>query len=317
MSYNYKSKLAPHITALLEEKRSLGFSFDSQEHILLQFDTFLIANNLDTGELTEDIISKWEERFPSETDSTRKNRLNAVNNLAHYMQEIGLPVSFCTAYGKVAHPVPYIPSEEEMILFFKHADNIVPKGRLLERFCIEYPMMFRMYFLCGMRRSEVLSLKRDAVDLEKGCLCIRHSKGDKDRYVYVSEDFRQLLIRYNTKMNCFLPEREWFFPGLEDGKAFSEGAIEKRFRKLWASCFPDWTGKRPTIHSLRHAFVVERINRWAKEGSDFKVMMPVLSKYLGHSNINETYYYYHLNNPREESIRTQLDSCSISGEIEL
>lgn len=317
MSYSYKSKLAPHIVGLIEEKRSLGFSFDRQAYILLKFDTFLIDNNLDTGELTEDVISKWEEKFPSEEDSTRKNRLDAVNNLANYMLEIGLKPSFCTSYGNIAHSIPYIPSEEEMILFFRFADNIEPKGRLPERFCIEYPIMFRMCFLCGMRRGEVLYLRRDSVDLEKGCLYIKHSKGDKDRYVYVSEDFRLLLIEYDRKMNYFVPGREWFFPGLGNGKTFSEGALEARFLKLWASCFPNWTGKRPTIHSLRHAFVVERINRWAKEGLDFKVMMPVLSKYLGHANINETYYYYHLNNPREESIRMQLESCSISGEIEL
>ena len=51
--------------------------------------------------------------------------------------------------------------------------------------------------------------------------------------------------------------------------------------------------KRPTVHALRHAFVVDRINLWMKEGISLETMMPYLSRYLGHSGINDTMYYYH------------------------
>jgi len=36
------------------------------------------------------------------------------------------------------------------------------------------------------------------------------------------------------------------------------------------------------------------MNIWAEEGLDLQVMMPYLSKYLGHKSINETFYYYYL-----------------------
>ena len=39
--------------------------------------------------------------------------------------------------------------------------------------------------------------------------------------------------------------------------------------------------------------MVKRINRWALEGKDTDEMMPYLSRQLGHSTIEETYYYYH------------------------
>lgn len=47
------------------------------------------------------------------------------------------------------------------------------------------------------------------------------------------------------------------------------------------------------IHSLRHTFVVIRINAWMEQGVDTSVMLPYLSRHLGHKSADETFYYYH------------------------
>ena len=36
------------------------------------------------------------------------------------------------------------------------------------------------------------------------------------------------------------------------------------------------------------------MNSWADEGLDLSVMMPYLSRHLGHKSINSTMYYYYL-----------------------
>ena len=36
------------------------------------------------------------------------------------------------------------------------------------------------------------------------------------------------------------------------------------------------------------------MNAWAEEGLDLSVMMPYLSRYLGHKSTKETLYYYYL-----------------------
>ena len=59
----------------------------------------------------------------------------------------------------------------------------------------------------------------------------------------------------------------------------------------------------PTIHSLRHTFVVNRINNWIQEGRNLSNMMPYLSRYLGHSTEQETHYYYHLASAATKIIR--------------
>ena len=51
--------------------------------------------------------------------------------------------------------------------------------------------------------------------------------------------------------------------------------------------------KDPTIHALRHTYVVFRMNNWIAQGVDTNVMLPYLSRQLGHKSPDETFYYYH------------------------
>lgn len=313
----FKSKLAPYMEGIVAEQHAMGFSFTLQEQTLRRLDSLIIENGLDNGRLDTAVISLWEERLPSEEDSARNGRLNVVNKLASYMEALGLSVSKCVTYGRAFVPVIYIPSEEEIVKLLYYIDSLDYKVPSLKRLCAEYSVMIRLYYFCGLRLNEVVMLKREDVHLDAGKIFIRHSKGDKSRYVYVSEDLRELLARYDNYIEKQNSSREWFFPGFSKENHFSKTTLDNRFHDWWAACFPSWSGKWPTIHSLRHAFVVKRINEWAKEGLDFKVMVPVLSKYLGHTSIEETYYYYSMRNPREESVRTMMEMGSIGREVEL
>ena len=39
--------------------------------------------------------------------------------------------------------------------------------------------------------------------------------------------------------------------------------------------------------------MVKRMNTWMKEEVSLKEMMPYLSRYLGHTSPDDTFYYYH------------------------
>ena len=45
------------------------------------------------------------------------------------------------------------------------------------------------------------------------------------------------------------------------------------------------------------------MNAWHAEGLSYEQMLPYLSKYLGHSSVNESMYYYHLNEEANALIR--------------
>ena len=45
---------------------------------------------------------------------------------------------------------------------------------------------------------------------------------------------------------------------------------------------------------LRHAFATRNLARWIDVGNDAMSLLPALSAYLGHSDLNSTLYYVHL-----------------------
>ena len=95
-------------------------------------------------------------------------------------------------------------------------------------------------------------------------------------------------------MQNIVPDREWFFPGWHLDRAIRKTSIDKKFAEFWNKTpFAGKVDKKPTVQSLRHTFVVDKMNEWMETGVDTGVMMPYLSRYLGHSSISETQYYYH------------------------
>ncbi len=47
----------------------------------------------------------------------------------------------------------------------------------------------------------------------------------------------------------------------------------------------------PRLHDFRHRFAVETLRRWYRRGQDVDIHLPALSTYLGHVNIQDTYWY--------------------------
>lgn len=71
-------------------------------------------------------------------------------------------------------------------------------------------------------------------------------------------------------------------------------SVDRKFNELWNSTEnASLCDKKPTVHCLRHAFVIKRMNEWMMQGIDLNNMMPYLSNHLGHSSPLESFYYYH------------------------
>ena len=123
---------------------------------------------------------------------------------------------------------------------------------------------------------------------------ILHSKGNKDRLVLLADDVTAMCRIYDTFMDDIAANREWFFPGWHLDQAIRKTSVDKKFGEFWGKTpFSRTVDKKPTVQSLRHTFVVHKMNEWMEAGVDTEVMMPYLSRYLGHSSIAETQYYFH------------------------
>jgi len=237
---------------------------------------------------------EWAIQRPTEGKNYRNQRVSFVRQLALYMQSLGKNPYIPRHFASETVAVPHILSHKELRDFFAVVDSYMPPQSALRRLVPTYQVLFRLFYCCGLRLSEGCYLRRECVDLQNGCIRILQSKGNKDRLVFMADDVRTMCKTYDARMQEIIPDREWFFPGRYPNRAIWKTSVDKKFGDFWnRTPFATTVDRRPTVQSLRHTFVVNKMNEWMKAGMDIDVMMPYLSRYLGHSSIMETQYYFH------------------------
>ena len=98
-----------------------------------------------------------------------------------------------------------------ILLIFDAADQIPvsPYGGQRQ---LLIPAIFRMIYCLGLRPGEAKRLHRNDVDLTRGTVSIRESKGHKDRIVFMSPDLHEYCRNYDAAISAYHPDRTAFFP---------------------------------------------------------------------------------------------------------
>lgn len=314
--YIRKSLIAQYIDGLLDEKHANGYSYASEELVLNRFDEYCVSNNLETVEITKAFLDPWMEQTEDEGDFQRGKRISCVRQLMLFMATCGIRVYIPHDFCHFKRALPHIFDPDEIRAFFSEVDsNSVPDHRPAyeRRLVVEYRLLFRWYLCCGLRNNEAAGIRADNVDLARGILTIVDSKGNKDRLVYLPEDLTAESRKYYSCLTGFLGfYPEWFFPGADPSKSLPNSTVDAVFNRLWGRTPYAGCSNKPTVHDFRFSFVVFRMNSWAEQGLDLQVMMPYLSRYLGHKTTNETFYYYFL---VQDAYRTVRKNDSVADEV--
>jgi integrase/recombinase XerD len=285
-----------YIEGLIEQKRAIGYTYDTPVSVLKAFSLFCTNNYPHETVLTKEIVMHWAERRPAEVLSTLSFRITIVRELARYTNNMGIEAYIIPKGipGKQARYVPHIFTDQELRAFFKAVDQCPVSGHSPARHIV-IPVFFRVLYCCGLRSSEARLLKVEDVDLDIGKLTIRQSKGNKDREVMMSEEVTHLCRIYDAKVNRILPNRSGFFPG-PGGEPYYKNRIDYWFHHFWdqTETAKSFSGNPPHVHDFRHTFAVRRLNRWVQEGKDLNAYLPYLSLYMGHAHFSGTDYYLHL-----------------------
>ncbi len=307
-NYTYVSKLGPYIKDFIALKQSNGYIYKNEKYQLSRFDKFCFENKeLDVGTVTRAQIKIWSKQFPNENTNSRNDRMSRLRLFSKYLNSIGIDSFVPPSSGGQYKPIVIVPSVNDLRQFFKYVDNhkYVSNERAFIHINLCYPILFRLLYCCGMRLAEACYLKRSLVNFDESSITILQSKGFKDRKVYFSNDLGLQFKKFDLKMDLLIPNREYMFLGKIKEKPYPKTSVDRVFHQFWSEAFPLWEGRYPTPHSLRHCFVVNKITQWVEEGIDINFMMPYLSKYLGHDNPNETYYYYKNMEPIFPSIQAK------------
>lgn len=297
MTSEYKSSLSSEIAGFVAEKRSVGFKYIGEERIMRRFDEYWFSRGFMNEGLSPDNLAEWLVMSENEGAGSLAGRISVIRQFSIYLNGLCIPSYIPPIEVKYNAPLPHIFTAPELQGLFAVIDNHISSSHVLfsKRMANEYPVLFRLIYLNGLRISEACKMATSEVNLKNRILTILDGKGRKDRLIYLSEDMSQLCADYLKWLeNEIGAYPKWLFPGRKPNDPIGIATVEKKFNEFWemTSCSKNCSIK-PTVHDLRHTFVVDRINKWSAVGLDFEHMLPYLSKFLGHKSFNETFYYYH------------------------
>jgi integrase/recombinase XerD len=287
---NYNSAFAPHITAMLELRDSLGLYTGRLVFVMQNFDRFCLAKHPDATALTRELATQWCDEGKSAGRSGYK--MHAIRNFGKYLQSVGADAFVMPSawIGKPARRLPHMFTDDELERFFNACDRIGPSTLSPSREHI-IPVVFRLMLSCGLRPQEARRLRRADLDLDTMVLTVVQAKRRKDRLVPVGDDMTELLARFDRLADVRQPDREWFFERAP-GQPYPHQWLTAQYHRVRA--LADGVAPGSTPYTLRHNYATRTLARWVDEGRDLGVWLPYLAAYMGHATYTATAYYVHL-----------------------
>ena len=137
-------------------------------------------------------------------------------------------------------------------------------------------LLLSLAYGCGLRASEVVSLKVSDIDSAQMVIRIEQAKGRKDRYVMLSPELLDMLRQW---WKAARPQG-WLFPGRPAVNPLTTRQLNRLFH-LAAKAAE--TKKGATLHSLRHSFATHLL--------ESKLDIRMIQALLGHKRLDTTAHY--------------------------
>jgi integrase/recombinase XerD len=156
----------------------------------------------------------------------------------------------------------------------------------------KHKMMLSLIYSCGLRRSELLSLKPLDIDSKRNIVLLKNAKGKKDRITPLSPTILEMLREYYT---IYKP-KIWLFEGQNIGNQYSEQSLQSVLKQAVQKA---GIKKPVTLHWLRHSYATHLL----ESGTDLRYIQEL----LGHSSSKTTEIYTHVSTKSIQQIKSPFD----------
>lgn len=154
--------------------------------------------------------------------------------------------------------------------------------------------ILELFFSTGMRVSELASLKKDQVKLDRNEFSVR-GKGDKVRVVFLSHQARHWLKQY---LDLRTDQAPYLFVRHDRAKHGQKevGSLTPRSMERLVHHYSAMAGipKKVSPHTLRHSFATDLLTN----GADIRSVQAL----LGHASITTTQIYTHVTNQQLQEV---------------
>ncbi|KAF0153056.1 MAG: Integrase [Ignavibacteria bacterium] len=208
-----------------------------------------------------------------------KNSVMAVRLYSEVIFKQNLTSDFLRGYRK-ERKLPDVLCIDEIKTIIEKIDNL------------KHKTIISLIYSCGLRISECVNLKVSDIDSKRMMIKIVQSKGNKDRYVPLSNKMLLLLREYYKEYK----PKEFLFEG-QIQKYYSARSIQAILKTALAK---SKIKKSISVHSLRHSYATHLL----EQGTDISI----IQKLLGHKDIKTTLLYTQISKTQLTKINNPFDS---------
>lgn len=286
------SPLRKALRDYLALRRSLGFKLRLPGAALHRFVDFLGRERAPF--ITTPLALRWAKQSPDVHPAQWSNRLGFVRGFARYRSATD-PRTEVPPLGifpnRYPRPTPYLYRDDEIKRLVAAAQTLPSRAGLRPW---TYSTILGLLSVTGLRVSEAIGLQRNDVDIHQGLLQIRQAKFGKERFVPLHRSTARALRRYANQRDKILPMATCatFFLS-EQGRPITDCMARWTFIRLsrQIGLRGPSASSGPRLHDLRHRFAVRTLLEWYRSGVDVEQRLPVLSTFLGHGHVADTYWY--------------------------
>ena len=204
----------------------------------------------------------------------------------------------CSFFFKKVMPVDYIvPSNLYPKKQFK-LPNIMTEMQVAQLFKADLSLKERcvvgLLYGCGMRISEVCNLKITDIDSSNKRIKVEQGKGGKDRFTLLPPTLLEQLRQYFIAAG---KPKEYLFTSTQTKRAMHVRSMQVEVNKAMTKA--GFESGRFTAHTLRHSFATHMLN----QGNNIHVIKTL----LGHSKLETTMIYLHLQHHTQMGIVSPLE----------
>ena len=261
------------------------------------------------SDITPEVLRRFRLKLNRFSDNQNKERLSALTRSYHLIALRGFFKDLAKRGIKSLDPsLIDLPRAAKKQVTFLHFDEI-------ERLLAEIPLdtesglrdraIIELLFSGGLRVSELCSLNRDSINLERREFMVR-GKGKKDRPIFIDKSTAECIEDYLNMRTDTLPalflnnSANQQIPSTSgDFRRLTPRSIERIVQKYTRLA---GITKHVTPHTMRHSFATDLL----MNGADIRSVQSL----LGHANISTTQIYTHITDPHLKEVHEKFHSES-------
>ena len=261
------------------------------------------------SDITPEVLRRFRLKLNRFSDNQNKERLSALTQSYHLIALRGFFKYLAKRGIKSLDPsLIDLPRAAKKQVTFLHFDEI-------ERLLAEIPLdtesglrdraIIELLFSGGLRISELCSLNRDSINLERREFMVR-GKGKKDRPIFIDKSTAECIEDYLNMRTDTLPalflnnSANQQIPSTSgDFRRLTPRSIERIVQKYTRLA---GITKHVTPHTMRHSFATDLL----MNGADIRSVQSL----LGHANISTTQIYTHITDPHLKEVHEKFHSES-------